>query len=113
MQARFTAVGTRPVGFRANQANAGTAGVVVDFPVVFEEGLDVVGGEKVRCAVRAVNYPNRPLVLDAGLKVLRQSCTCVSHRHGQLGLSGQSQYVAGAQGAAIVATELTECEGGF
>ena len=56
VQAGLAAVGARPLGLGADQADAGAAGVVVHLPVGGEERRDVVVGEEVGRAVRAVEH---------------------------------------------------------
>ena len=62
MQAGFAAVLARPCGLRADQAHAGAVGVVVHLPGGREERLDVVGGEEIGRAVRAVEDADLPVV---------------------------------------------------
>ena len=59
---RFAAVLARPLGLRADEADAGAVGVVVDLPRGGEEHLDVVGREEIGRAVRAVEHADLPVV---------------------------------------------------
>ncbi len=112
VHARFAAVAARPLRFRAHQADAGAAGVVVHLPVGAEEGGHVVVGEKVRRAVGAVDHAQFPVVAQGGLQavghgrrgVLRCAAGC-----GRLGI--EVQHVAGADGAPAMAAELPQGEG--
>ena len=60
MQAGFTAVLTRPLRLRADEAHAGAVRVVMHLPRREENHLDVFVREKIRRAVRAVEHAERP-----------------------------------------------------
>jgi hypothetical protein len=62
VQAGLAAVGAGPLRARPDQTHTGAAGVVVHLPIRVEERLDVVAGEEVRGAVRAVEDPQVPVV---------------------------------------------------
>ena len=47
MQPRLAAVGARPLRLRADEADAGSSGIVVDFPFCGEKGVDVFIEEKI------------------------------------------------------------------
>ncbi len=62
VQAGFAAIASRPCGLRADEADAGAVGIVVDLPGGGEERLDVAGGEEIGRAVRAVEHADLPVV---------------------------------------------------
>ena len=62
MQAGFAAVAAGPLGFGADETDAGAGGVVVNFVGGREERGDVGLGEEVGRAVRAVDDAQRPIM---------------------------------------------------
>ena len=116
MQPGFAAVGARPARLGAHQADAQAVGVVVHLPVGFEELLDGLFGEEVRRPVGAVQHFDFPLLRVVRNHRFRHRCRLMVRRRrraaGQLRLADR-QHVALAQGAAAVAAELAEHEGGF
>ena len=69
MQPGFAAVGARPGGFRAGQADTQAVGVVVHLIVSAEEGIDGLLGEIIRRAVGTVQYLDFPM-----LRIVRDQC---------------------------------------
>ena len=100
MQAGLAAVLARPLRLRADEAHAGAVGVVVHLPGGGEERLDVVGGEEIGRAVRAVEHADLPLVGVARDERERQRGA------GACGARPQVQHIARAQRAAGMAAEL-------
>src|SRR3990167_10136250 len=112
VHAGLAAIGARPLRLRAYQTNAGTAGVVMYFPLGGEEGVNVLRREKIRRAVRAVNDVQLPFIADGRLQVPGNS----GWRRVDVNVPQwrcKMQHIAGAQCAAAVATELSQREGGF
>ena len=107
MQAGLAAVGARPCRFRSDQAHAGTAGVVVHLPCRGEEGVDIAGGEKIRCAMRPVHHVQRPVLAVLRVRRLRQG----GKRHRFIHRRDM-QDITGAQCAPAVSAELAQGEGG-
>ena len=106
MQAGLAAALAHPLGFRADQAHPGAAGVEVHFPVGGEEARDVALGEVFRRAVRTVDHPQ--------LAHRRQGAAQLGGERGtgrRVAQRCQVQHVAGAQGTATVAAELAEGKG--
>ena len=79
-------------------------------PLGSEKGVDVVVGEEVRCPVRPVDNPQCPAVANVRPQGRWQDGR-VTRRW--LDVSRKVQDIGYAQGAAHVATELAEREGGF
>ena len=69
MQSRLATIAPCPLRLGAYQAHAGTAGVVVHFPVGAIEHLHVGIGEKVRRTVRPVDDGDVPVVAIMRLQV--------------------------------------------
>ena len=80
----------------------------MNLPVGGEEAVDVLAGKEVRRAMRAVDHPQLPLVADR-----RAQLAGYFSKRNRADICAQVQHVTGAQRAAVVATELTEGEGGF
>ncbi len=72
MQARFAAVGPRPLRLRADEPDAGAVRVVVNFPRRREKRGDVIVGEKVGRTVRAVEHADFPVVRVGGDEAVRE-----------------------------------------
>ena len=73
VQARFAAVGAGPLGLRADEADAGAIGVEMDFVIGADDGVEIVAGEELRCAVWTFGDGEFPAVGEGGL---------VGHRDG-------------------------------
>ncbi len=105
VKTRFAAIGPRPFRLRADQADAGAVGIVVDLPIGGEEGGDVLFGEEVRRAVRPVENADLP-----GPVHLRNE----ARRHRQSGRPGtgiEMENVSRQKGAAAMPAEFAEGEG--
>ncbi len=106
MHARLATVPTGPLRFGPDQADTGAVGVVVDLPVRAEKGLHVRFGEEFRGAMGPVGAAQGPLGGERGDHGVRQRLLPGHNR-----IRIQVQDIAGTQGAATVAPELTEGEG--
>ncbi len=108
MKSRFAAVFARPARLWTDQTHARAIRVVVDLPRRREDHVDVFRREKVRGAMRAVEYPDLPFaaVLRNGGGSQRAHLAWTAR-----GLA-QVQDVAGMEHAARLPSELAEDESG-
>src|SRR4051794_19247683 len=106
VQACFAAIGTRPEGFRADQANACRIGIVVHLPLAREKRPDVLRREEVGRAVRTVKDADLPRMLQPRLE-LGQERTGLRRTSFRL---ADMENVTGRQRAAAMASELAERE---
>ena len=107
MQPGFAAVFARPDGLRADEADAGRIGIVVNLPLGGEERVDVVGREEIRRAMRTVEHADVPGMGEARLQFGGER----GHFRRAGGHRADMQHIAGAERAACVAAELAEREG--
>ena len=107
MQPGLAAVGARPAGLGSDEADSGRIGVVVDLPLGGEEGIDIVGGEKIRRAVRAVQHADLPAM---GQTRFERGGKGAQARRGGVG-GADMQHVARSQRAPAVAAKFAEGKG--
>jgi hypothetical protein len=105
VQTRLAAVGSRPLRSRALEPDPGAGRVEVHDVARAEEHVDVVAGEELRCAVRALRDGELPLRRHRRPQFYRHR----GARH-EGGRRRRTQHVTGDERAAAVAAEAPERE---
>src|SRR5690606_7882206 len=103
VKARLTTVLTRPFRLRADEAHARAVAVVVDLPFRLGDRADVIVGEEIRGAVRAIEHAQRPDSAEFGHVAGRD---CFAYR-----ITREVQGVACKQAPRGVAAELAQLKG--
>ena len=105
MQPRFAAILPRPAGLWTDQADAGAVAVIMHAPFGGEDRCDVIVGEEIGRAVRAIEHADGPIGAKRGWRY------CAGDWHCDQCLLRQMQRVAREQTASAVAAKFAQIEG--